>query len=178
MGSRTGVLLRDMRVCVCVCGGSDYLPRLPFSHLPPHRLILTLREKSGTKERRGHGEETEWARALSRRDTFSCPSWNIVHHHINRAERGEIRPVEKKVSRMSPWDISILTPPPPPLYLHSLFIHSERIWNVAGPFWASPRKWWHNHLPFNCLICQSLTILHRCTVLSPVSCLQHPFTVK
>lgn len=59
MGSRTGVLLRDMSVCVC--GGSDYLPRLPFSHLPPplHRLILTLREKSGTKERRGHGEETE-----------------------------------------------------------------------------------------------------------------------
>lgn len=23
------------RVCVCVCGSSDYLPHLPFSHLPP-----------------------------------------------------------------------------------------------------------------------------------------------
>lgn len=59
MGSRTGVLLRDMSVCVC--GGSDYLPRLPFSHLPPPSTALssTLREKSGTKERRGHGEETE-----------------------------------------------------------------------------------------------------------------------
>lgn len=44
MGSRTGVLLRDMSVCVC--GGSDYLPRLPFSHLPPPSTALSsLSEK-------------------------------------------------------------------------------------------------------------------------------------
>lgn len=49
MGSRTGVLLRDMSVCVC--GGSDYLPRLPFSHLPPplHRLILYSQRKEWYK---------------------------------------------------------------------------------------------------------------------------------
>lgn len=95
------------------------------------------RKKSGTKKWWGHGEETERAQAFFRIDTFSCTSWNIVHHHINRAERGEIRPVCKKnVSRMSPWDISILIPS-----VHYL-VHSLRVNMKCSKtlFFSQPEK--------------------------------------
>lgn len=57
MGSRTGVLLRDMSVCAVVA--IIYLAYPSLTCPPSTALSSTLREKSGTKERRGHGEETE-----------------------------------------------------------------------------------------------------------------------
>lgn len=42
---------------------------LSFPSLPP-----PFGKERGTKDRRGHGEETEGAWALYRADTLSCPS--------------------------------------------------------------------------------------------------------